>query len=195
MGGGNFFRAGLVKGLVLALGMFVGSQSALAEPCGFRAHLNYSPQRGGFQFNTYSQEGGNSLLKWTGKAFDVGGRFVENRWTPVKKGEAARLVTFSGQLWLTANAQHRDGGVPILVAKIIKNGYGCTKTATGTSCSSDVVAGIGMPSTINGTVVIPFAGTDLASPGDTYQLFFWTTNPDTVVDGNPGHTWFSGVCN
>jgi hypothetical protein len=185
-------------GVLLSVITLSHASAFAAAPCGFRVHKAGQTQMGGFQMNAYARDtNSKSLLTWAPTnsvgAFDYGLRFNNGIWTPVKTGEQPRMVSFSGQIWISWNGNHRDGGynVPNFVAKIIKNGYaGC---ANG-KCAQDVIAGIGVPGTFPSSMVIPFAGTDLAQPGDTYQVFLYTTNPDAWVDGNKAHTWFSGVC-
>lgn len=166
-----------------------------AGPCGFRVHKNGKTQYGGFINGDYARTGNTSTLDWAAtsspNSFDVGGRFAGGKWTPVAPGEPERLVTLSGQIWISYGGININGGVPNFVVKIIKNGYGCTNGP----CAQSVFAGIGTPGSWPQSFVIPFAGTDLAKPGDYYQVFLYTTNPAAWVDGNPAHTWFSGVCN
>lgn len=161
-----------------ALSLLVGlclSSTTHAQSCGFRANKNYVAQDKDFAVNSYS------LLTFSSKSFDIGNRFQNSRFTPVPLGRGAKLVHFSGQVWVSQNAV---GGPPIYAAKIIKNG------------GADVFQGIGVPSAFVNSFVISFSGTDLAQPGDYYELYLYSTNPEgtPVVDGNPAHTWFSAHC-
>lgn len=162
----------LIAGLALSL---FASQLAHAQNCGFRANKNYVAQDKDFAVNAYT------LLTFPSESFDVGQRFSNHRFTPVLPGRPAKLIHLSGQVWVSQNAV---GGPPIYAAKVIKNG------------SVDVFQGIGMPTTFVNSIVIPFSGTDLAQPGDYYELYLYSTNPSgtPVVDGNPAHTWFSAHC-
>jgi hypothetical protein len=103
-----------------------------------------------------------------------------SRWTPVPVGGLARVVRISGQIATVGGAGVSPGNPnnALYVAKVIKNGvplpgggYGGTDCFTGESNGINNLPGTG------GTM---FAGTDIAQPGDYYELIAFITAATTA---------------
>lgn len=136
----------------------------------FSANKNFSSQSS-WTPNTYNQ------ITWPSEEYDQGGRFDGRWWKPVNTGEADALVIFSGQIWLQAGAYISGGNY---VAKLFKNGAGFRAPIFSVGSFAD-------------TGVIVLSAQDVAKAGDYYDWQFYTTYANTVIDGDPAHTWFSGA--
>ncbi len=137
---------------------------------GFAAHKNYADQSG-WTPNCYN------LVTWPAISYNEGGRF-DGRWfVPVHTGESNALVIFSGQIWLQAGAPPNNVSY---VAKLFKNGVGLRAPIMSVGSFTD-------------TGPISMSIQDRAAPGDSYDWQFYTAYANTVINGDPAHTWFSAL--
>ena len=100
--------------------------SAHASDCGFRVHKAGVDQYfgSGAELNTYSpvtfpSETVDPTYKASG--FDLGDKFTSSAWVPVPQDGTARMVSFSGQIWIAVGGAWGSGSY--YVARIVKNGY------------------------------------------------------------------------
>lgn len=94
-----------------------------------------------------------------------------SRWTPVPAGGLARIVRISGQIYTNGGAGVSPGNPnnAFYTAKVIKNGT--TDCFTGESSYQHNLPG-------TGSAIIE--GTDIAQPGDYYELFAYITAATTA---------------
>lgn len=119
-----------------------------------------------------------NLVEWPSVE---GSRFTDNRWTPVRRGEKPRNVSFVGQLFIH-NAKPGNG-VANYVARIWKNGDHTTSLG----------ALVGLPHPyFKDTFVVPIAFQDRAQPGDTYEVRLHVSSAEAEIDRHPLHTFWGG---
>ena len=145
----------------------------------FRAHKNLVSQTNFAKANDYN------LLTWGKVLFDHGGHFdlFLSRLTP-----PAGLCMFGSHVWISqfALSTPGSGNPPLYVTKLFKNGQQVFED-NGTGVSS---CGTYPASQVE---VIPM-WIDESNGSDYYTLNQYVTNPGAIVDGNPAHTWWNGVC-
>jgi hypothetical protein len=120
-------------------------------------------------------------------------------WTPVREGEAPRLVHITGQVFIMGGGGFPPNVYnPQFVVKIFKTNNDQPRDYPFT--------GIGTPNpTMPGVAVVQFSGDDLATAGDTYSAHLYANaSPDGNVkfpshvtgtfqiDNSRYHTWWCG---
>lgn len=144
-------------------------------PAAFYAHKNSSNQSG-LTHNAYTKITFGTARSNIGNYFDT----TNSRWTP-----PAGPVQLNASIFVTSGAATSSGTFTV---KITKN-----------AGPADVGAGVGTAIVgLAGFAIAHVACVDVASGTDYYEANFFYTSAlaanDGVVDGNPVHTHFSGMC-
>jgi len=133
---------------------------------GFYAHNGGVARQTGFPSASYAKINFNTVRFDTNGGYDA----VNSRWTPVLVGGNPTVVHISGRLFINGGAASLNNPVnPTAIAKIRKNGAIDRFTGDG-----DCVY------CLPGCLSIGFAGTDLAQPGDFYELIAFITASQDV---------------
>lgn len=132
----------------------------------------------GFPSNVYHQVTFSTVRFDTCSCYNA----TTGLWTPV-----AGPVIMSVQVFIASGGVAT--GNPTYVVKIIKNGI---NTVAGDDNGN--VAGVGPVGATPSAPATKVTAVDIANGADTYGVWLYATgNPTTTLDGNPAHTYFSGI--